>query len=139
MHILHHNVVAGVPLLDGGTARLPYIVGLSRALDLIMTGRPVSAKEALSMGLVNRVVPEGKAVEEAIKLAKLITRFPGESLIAERKSVFYAMFNAESFYDALTYEHSKGVKLGTVKDSIKGAKEFLKGKGRKGSFDDYLD
>ena len=104
-----------------------------------MTGRPVSAQEAHSMGLVNRVVPKGKAVEEAIKLAKLIARFPADSLNAERKAVFYSMFNAESFYDALTYEHSKGVKLGTIKDSIKGAKEFLKGMGRKGSFDDYLD
>ncbi|XP_029195776.1 enoyl-CoA hydratase EchA19-like [Acropora muricata] len=129
----------GVPLLDGGTARLPYIVGLSRALDLIMTGRPVSATEAHSMGLVNRVVPKGKAVEEAIKLAQLISRFPSDSLIAERKAVFYAMFNAESFNDALTYEHTKGVKLGAIQDSIKGAREFLQGKGRKGSFDDYLD
>ncbi|XP_015750492.1 PREDICTED: probable enoyl-CoA hydratase echA8, partial [Acropora digitifera] len=131
--------IAGVPLLDGGTARLPYIVGLSRALDLIMTGRPVSATEAHSMGLVNRVVPKGKAVEEAIKLAQLISRFPSDSLIAERKAVFYAMFNAESFNDALTYEHTKGVKLGAIQDSIKGAREFLQGKGRKGSFDDYLD
>ncbi|CAH3029558.1 unnamed protein product [Porites evermanni] len=129
----------GVPLLDGGTARLPYIVGLSRALDLIMTGRPVSAQEAYSMGLVNRVVPNGKALDEAIKLAKLIARFPQESLITERKSVYYSVFNAESFYDALSYEHSKGVKVQTIKDSIKGAKEFLEGKGRKGSFDDYLD
>jgi len=60
---------------------------LSRALDLIMTGRPVSATEAHSMGLVNRVVPKGKAVEEAIKLAQLISRFPSDSLIAERKAV----------------------------------------------------
>ena len=137
--LLHAIFIPGVPLLDGGSVRLPYIVGLSRALDLIMTGRPVTAKEAQSMGLVNRVVPNGKAVEEAIKLAKLITRFPQDSLIAERKSVFYSVFNAESFYDALTYEHSKGVKLHTIKDSIKGANEFLEGKGRKGSFDDYLD
>ena len=133
------HFTSGVPLLDGGTARLPCIVGLSRALDLIMTGRPVDAKEALSMGLVNRVVPKGKAVEEAITLAKMIARFPREALIAERKAVFYSTFNAESFYDALTYEHTKGVKLKTIKDSIEGAKQFLKGKGRKGSFDDYLD
>jgi len=104
-----------------------------------MTGRPVTAKEAYSMGMVNRVVPKGKAVEEAVKLAKLIARFPADSMIAERKSVFYSVFNAESFYDALAYEHNKGVKLHTIKDSIKGAKEFLEGKGRKGSFDDYLD
>ena len=104
-----------------------------------MTGRAVDAKEAYSMGLVNRIVPKGKAVEEAIKLAKLIARFPTEALTAERKAVFYSMFNAESCYDALTYEHAKGVKLKTMKDAIEGAKEFLKGKGRKGSFADYLD
>lgn len=125
--------------MDGGTARLPYIVGLSRALDLIMTGRPVGAEEAINMGLVNRVVPKGKALEEAVKLAKLITRFPREAMISERKAVFYSMFNAESFYDALMYEHQQGIKLKTIKDSIEGAKQFLQGMGRKGSFDDYLD
>ena len=118
---------------------MPYIIGLSRALDLIMTGRPVGAEEAKAIGLANRVVPKGKTLEEAVKLAKMIARFPREAMIAERKAVFYAMFNAESFYDALTYEHSKGVKLKTIKDSIEGAKQFLKGKGRKGSFEDYLD
>ena len=117
---------------------MPYIVGLSHALDLIMTGRPVDAKEAFAIGLANRVVPKGQAVEEAIKIATRISRFPREALIAERKSVFYSVFNAESFYDALTYEHSKGVKLQIVKDSISGAKDFLKGKGRKGSFDEYI-
>ena len=129
----------GVPLLDGGTARLPYIIGLSRALDLVMTGRPVDAREAHSIGLANRVVPKGKAVDEAVKLAKMLARFPRESLISDRKSVFYSTFNAESFFDALKYEYSKGVKLKTMKDSIEGAKQFLQGKGRKGSFDDYLD
>ena len=119
--------------------RLPYIVGLSRALDLIMTGRAVHATEALSIGLANRVVPKGKTVEEALKLAKMLVRFPREALCADRKSVFYATFNADSFYDALTYEYSKGVKLQIMKDSIEGAKQFLQGKGCKGSFDDYLD
>ena len=99
----------------------------------------MDAKEAFSMGLVNRIVPKGKAVEEAIKLAKLIARFPSEALTAERKAVFYSVFNAESFNDALTYEYAKGVKLRTMIDAIEGAKGFLKGKGRKGSFEDYLD
>ena len=91
-------------MLDGGSTRLPFIVGLSRALDLIMTGRPVDANEALSIGLANRGVPKGKAVEEATKLAKMIAGFPREALIADRKSAYYSMFNADSFYDALTYD-----------------------------------
>lgn len=128
-----------MPTVDGGTVRLPYIVGLSHALDLIMTGRAVHATEALSIGLANRVVPKGKTVKEALKLAKMLVCFPREALCADRKSVFYATFNADSFYDALTYEYSKGVKLQIMKDSIEGAKQFLQGKGRKGSFDDYLD
>ena len=99
--------------------RLPYIVGLSRALDLIMTGRPVTAREAHSMGLVNRVVPNGKALDEAIELAKLIASFPQESLKADRKSAYYAAFNADSFYDALTYEYRKGVKVRSIGDFIK--------------------
>ncbi|KAJ7321474.1 hypothetical protein OS493_034827 [Desmophyllum pertusum] len=119
----------GVPMLDGGSARLPAIIGLSRALDLIMTGRPVDAKEALSIGLANRVVPKGKVVEEAIKLAKMIAGFPREALIADRQSAFYSTFNADSFYDALTYEYRKGVKLTTIKEAFEGAK---------GSFKDYL-
>ena len=64
-----------MPTVDGGTVRLPYIVGLSHALDLIMTGRAVHAKEALSIGLANRVVLKGKTVEEALKLAKMLVRF----------------------------------------------------------------
>ncbi|CAH3149311.1 unnamed protein product, partial [Porites lobata] len=128
----------GVPLLDGGTARLPYIVGLSRAFgphhDWLI--RPVSAQEVLQYGTGQPgVVPNGKALDEAIKLR---CPTPGWKLIIHA-SVYYSVFNAESFYDALSYEHSKGVKVQTIKDSIKGAKEFLEGKGRKGSFDDYLD
>ena len=94
-------------MLDGGAVRLPYIVGLSRALDLIMTGRPVSAQEAHSMGLVNRVVPKGKAVEEAITLAKKIASFSAGAMRVDRKTAYYSMFNADSFYDALTYEYRK--------------------------------
>ncbi|KAJ7361767.1 hypothetical protein OS493_014408 [Desmophyllum pertusum] len=118
----------GFPMLDGGSTRLPFIVGLSRALDLILTGRPVDANEALSIGLANRVVPKGKAVEEATKLAKMIAGFPGEALKADRKSAYYSMFNADSFCDALTYEYRKGVRLTTIKADFEGAK---------GSYEDY--
>ena len=127
-------------MLDGGAVRLPYIVGLSRALDLILTGRPVSAQEAHSMGLVNRVVPKGKAVEEAITLAKKIASFSAGAMRVDRKTAYYSMFNADSFYDALTYEYRKAVTVDTIKDAaIKGAKEFVEGIGKKGSFDEWLD
>ncbi|KAK3708841.1 hypothetical protein QZH41_005114 [Actinostola sp. cb2023] len=99
----------GVPLLDGGAVRLPYLIGLSRALDLIITGRAVHSDEALHIGLANRVVPNGSAVEAAIKLATQIAKFPQDALKADRKSAFYSAFNADSFYDALTYEYRKAL------------------------------
>ena len=117
---------------------MPYIIGLGRALDLIMTGRPVNAQEAEAIGLANRVVPKGKAVETAIKMANLISTFPMDSLIAERKSVYNAVFNADSFHGALAYEHRRGCKLKIMRDAITGSKKFVEGAGRKGSFDDYL-
>lgn len=78
----------GVPLIDGGTVRLPRLIGTGRALDLIMTGREVNADEALNMGLVNRVVPAGQALTEAIALAELISEFPQECLRQDRMSVY---------------------------------------------------
>ncbi|MFZ5477315.1 MAG: crotonase/enoyl-CoA hydratase family protein [Myxococcota bacterium] len=78
----------GVPLIDGGTVRLPRLIGLSRALDLILTGRPVGAAEALQMGLVNRVVPRGEALGAAIALAKEIAAFPQTCLRHDRLSAY---------------------------------------------------
>jgi enoyl-CoA hydratase len=78
----------GVPLVDGGTQRLPRLVGLSRALDLIMTGREVHSGEALAIGLVDRVVPDGDALDAALALAELIAGFPQETLRADRASVY---------------------------------------------------
>lgn len=78
----------GVPLIDGGTVRLPRLIGLSRALDLILTGRPVDAKEAMAMGLANRVVPKGKAVSQAVQLARLISSFPQECMLSDRRSTY---------------------------------------------------
>jgi enoyl-CoA hydratase len=78
----------GVPLIDGGTVRLPRLIGLSRAMDLILTGRAVDAKEAHAIGLANRVVPKGKSLEEAIKLASLIASFPQDCMLADRKSAY---------------------------------------------------
>jgi enoyl-CoA hydratase len=78
----------GVPLIDGGTQRLPRIVGLGRALDLVLTGREVDAQEALAMGLANRVVPDGTALDAAIALATEIAAFPWTCVVADRANVF---------------------------------------------------
>lgn len=75
-----------VPLIDGGTQRLPRIMGLGRALDLILTGRFVDAQEAEHLGFVNRVVPEGEALETAVEIAEKIAGFPQDALIGDRKA-----------------------------------------------------
>src|SRR5262245_9597655 len=97
----------GVPLIDGGTVRLPRLVGLSRALDLILTGRPVDAREALQMGLVNRVVAKGKSREEAEKLAREIAAFPQVCMRGDRMSV-YEQFDL-SLTGALRSEFNHGM------------------------------
>ena len=124
----------GVPLIDGGTVRLQAVIGLSRALDLILTGRAVSAKEALSMGLANRVVPKGKGLEEALALARQIMRFPQECLRTDRNSCYYSTYNAKSFDDAMSNEFDNGIKVLTT-ESVKGAARFSSGLGRGGSFE----
>jgi enoyl-CoA hydratase len=78
----------GVPLIDGGTQRLPRIVGLGRALDLVMTGREVRADEALAIGLVNRVVPDGSALDTAIELASTIAAFPWSCVVSDRQCIY---------------------------------------------------
>ncbi|KAK6342146.1 hypothetical protein TWF730_001624 [Orbilia blumenaviensis] len=123
----------GVPLIDGGTVRLQAIVGLGRALDMILTGRPVSANEALAMGLANRVVPEGKALEEAEKIANQLLVFPQECMNLDRRSAYYAAYEASGFGDAMKYEFDNGVKV-ISEESVSGAKRFSSGVGRHGSF-----
>ncbi|KAE8328403.1 enoyl-CoA hydratase/isomerase family protein [Aspergillus sergii] len=123
----------GVPLIDGGTVRLQAVVGLGRALDMILTGRPVSATEALSMGLANRVVPKGRAVEEATAIAKQLLSFPQLCMNADRESCYYSAYQASSFPDAMRHEYEKGVKVLDL-ESIKGAARFSHGAGRHGSF-----
>lgn len=101
----------GVPLLDGLTVRLPAIIGLGRALDLILTGRAMGAQEAERMGLANRVVGKGKAFEEAMGMARALTKFPQEGMNADRKSVYYAAFEAQSLEDGLKREFDAGVEV----------------------------
>ena len=122
----------GVPLIDGGTIRLPRLIGLSRALDLILTGRPVEAHEALQMGLVNRVVPKGKARETAIELAHQIAAFPQICLRGDRMSAI-EQFDLP-FEKAMANEFSHGLRS-LEKEAGSGAGRFAKGAGRHGHFE----
>ena len=123
----------GVPLIDGGTVRLPRLIGQSRALDMILTGREVGAREAFDWGLANRLVPEGQALDEAKKLAELLIRFPQACMRSDRRSA-YEQWDLE-FKDALENEAHRG--LPSLKgESAKGAARFAAGKGRGGGFED---
>ena len=122
----------GVPLIDGGTIRLPRLIGLGHALDLILTGRPVSAREALSMGLVNRVVPRGKSREEAEKLALEISAFPQVCMNADRMSA-YTQWDLP-LDEALRNEFEKGFPM-VEAEGLSGAARFADGAGRGGKFE----
>lgn len=123
----------GVPLIDGGTVRLPRLVGLSRALDLILTGRPVEADEALEMGLVNRVAPSGGARAAAEELARQIAGFPQTCLRNDRLSA-YEQFGM-SLDEALANEFARGMES-IAAGAADGARQFAEGAGRHGSFDE---
>ncbi|KAK2859324.1 hypothetical protein Q5P01_003944 [Channa striata] len=123
----------GVPLIDGGTVRLPQLIGLSRALDLILTGRPVGAQEALAYGLANRVVPDGQALQTALELAQQISSFPQQCLRADRSSAFYSCYGAPSFTQAMQYEWDHGVPV-IQSEAVSGATKFTTGAGRGGKF-----
>lgn len=124
----------GVPLIDGGTVRLPRLIGLSRALDLILTGRPVQAEEAFQMGLVNRLVDKGKALEEAVALARQLARFPQKCLRNDRRSAYQAM--DLPLDDALRNEFRLGMETILSGESLDGAGRFAGGAGRHGEFQD---
>ena len=123
----------GVPLIDGGTIRLPRLIGLSRALDLILTGRPVGADEALAMGLANRVVPTGTSRVEAEKLARELAAFPQVCLRNDRRSAYEQ--HGLALDEALRREFELG--LQSLKaGALEGAQRFAGGAGRHGRFDD---
>jgi enoyl-CoA hydratase len=122
----------GVPLIDGGTVRLPRIVGMGRALDIILTGRAVGAREAFDMGLVNRVVPNGKSRQAAEQLAHEIAAFPQQCMLTDRASA-YRQWNLP-LSAALREEGRRGVPIVTA-EGVAGARRFSAGAGRHGSLE----
>lgn len=125
----------GVPLVDGGTVRLPRLIGLSRALDLILTGRSVGAKEALEMGLANRVVATDSSRQEAEALARSLTRFPPVCLRNDRASTYESM--SLTLEEGLLNELQRGLSTLQSGEGYAGARRFVGGDGRHGSFVDF--
>jgi enoyl-CoA hydratase len=127
----------GIPLIDGGTIRLPRLIGLSQALDLILTGRAVNAKEALAMGLANRVVTKGTARAAAEQLAAELAAFPQAALLADRRS---ALENStlDDFGEALRREGAGGYRA-VFEEGVAGAARFASGAGRHGDTLDPCD
>ncbi len=125
----------GVPLMDGGTVRLPRLIGHSHALDLILTGRPVSGEEALRMGLANRLVDKGQALEAAIALAEEIAAFPQRCLRSDRIASYEQWSLGPT--EALRNEFHKGKEVVDSGETVAGASRFAGGSGRHGSFDEF--
>lgn len=123
----------GVPLIDGGTIRLPRLIGHSRAMDLILTGRPVAAGEALQIGLANRVVAEGKALEAALELATQLSGFPQNCLRSDRLSAYEQW--GMPLDEALANEFQRGMTVINSRETFEGASRFAAGAGRHGEFE----
>ncbi|MCD6735019.1 MAG: crotonase/enoyl-CoA hydratase family protein [Burkholderiaceae bacterium] len=121
----------GVPLIDGGTVRLPRLIGLSRALDLILTGRPVAAEEALRMGLANRVVPHGASRAAAVALAHELAALPQTCLRSDRRSAYEQ--SGLTIDEALANEFALGMRTLTGGEALAGAARFAAGAGRHGA------
>jgi enoyl-CoA hydratase len=119
----------GVPLVDGGTQRLPRIVGLGRAMDLILTGRPVDSEEALRIGLLNEIVAPGQHLQRALEFAERIAAFPQETMLADRRAAIEGF--GLPLQDGLTLEHQLGRE--TLHVAVEGAARFAAGEGRGGT------
>lgn len=118
----------GVPLVDGGTQRLPRLIGMSRAMDMILTGKSVYAEEALGMGLANYVVPTGKSREEAEKLAEKIAAWPQVCMRSDREAVYGGI--DMPFDEAMKQEFEKGMDVVRSGETVEGATRFSEGIGR---------
>jgi enoyl-CoA hydratase len=119
----------GVPLIDGGTQRLPRIIGLGRALDLILTGRIIPGQEALDIGLLNEIVPPGEHLTRALVLAEGLAGFPQETMLADRMAAIEGL--GLSLEDGLTREAQAGRAVFEV--ARRGAARFAAGEGRGGA------
>src|SRR3954467_2586312 len=119
----------GVPLIDGGTQRLPRLIGMGRALELILSGRPVEADEAQRIGLVNEVVPKGRHVERALELAERLASFPQETMLADRRAAIEGA--GLPLDEGLELERRLGVPLSAI--GAQGAARFAGGEGRHGA------
>jgi enoyl-CoA hydratase len=122
----------GVPLLDLGTVRLPRLIGHSQALDLILTGRGVQGDEAVRMGLANRLVPKGRALDAAVRLAHELARFPQRCLRSDRLSAYEQW--SLPYEDALRNELRRGLEVINSGETVAGATRFAGGQGRHGAF-----
>ena len=118
----------GVPLVDGGTQRLPRVIGMGRALELILTGRPVEAEEAHRFGLVNELVEPGKHLERALELAERIAAFPQETMLADRRAAIEGF--GLPLAEGIALEHRLGREVLDV--AARGAQRFASGEGRHG-------
>jgi len=123
----------GVPLIDGGTVRLPRLIGLGRALDMILTGRPVGAEEALRIGLADRVVPDGESRPAAEALAEQIAAFPHLCMRSDRLSAYEQA--GRPIDDALGNEFRRGLEVIQSGETQAGAQRFAGGAGRHGRFE----
>jgi enoyl-CoA hydratase len=119
----------GVPLIDGGTQRLPHVVGLGRALDLILTGRMIDAHEALSIGLLNEIVAPAAHLERALELAEGLARFPQSTLLADRRAAIEGL--GLTLAQGLALEAQAGPSV--FADGQRGAARFAAGEGRGGA------
>jgi enoyl-CoA hydratase len=119
----------GVPLIDGGTQRLPRLIGMGRALELILTGRPVEAEEALGIGLVNEVVPPGRHVDRALGLAERLAGFPQETMLADRRAAIEGA--GLPLDEGIALESRLGVPMSVI--GAQGAARFAAGEGRHGA------
>jgi enoyl-CoA hydratase len=118
----------GVPLIDGGTQRLPRLIGMGRALELILTGRPVEADEAHRIGLVNEVVPPGRHVERALELAERLAGFPQDTMLADRRAALEGA--GLTLEEGIALESRLGVPMSVI--GAQGAARFAAGEGRHG-------